>query len=167
MEMLFPEGLHTIRLEVLSSIANGEVEIGDPTQRYFRLPLHGCDYADCALADIEADIVIGTYWLPPTNNKKASWWPSPNVFDSSCFNVGWWLPVAEEWYQSNKRSYLGQAQATDARGARHTQPRRPAQWRSEIANRDKRVKLVQFAVLDYSLQYLRRRERLHEAGGAT
>lgn len=54
--------------------------------------------------------------------KHQSWWPKPNVWSSSPWDVGFWTPMAESWFQRR----LAKMRAGEA-GPCHVQ-----QWRSSL-----------------------------------
>nr|VWO99258.1 N/A [Ganoderma boninense] len=94
-----------LALEILGSDAAGRAVTG-PSEDVFHfgqefLPRQGDALYDDSLTPGEIDIVCGVYKLPTQDSKPEllSWWPRPNVFNTSGLAFGYWTPWCESWFQ--------------------------------------------------------------------
>ncbi|KAI0083226.1 hypothetical protein BDY19DRAFT_871073, partial [Irpex rosettiformis] len=82
--------------------------------------VNGRGYVDDTLNDHELAVICGTYRLLPGMNKSLnymSWWPPASVWKDSGFDVGYWTPSNEEWFQGRLLKIMsgaeGPKEATD------------------------------------------------------
>jgi hypothetical protein len=89
-------------------------------------------YVDDVLSASEVWLLIGGYDVATGirhQSSRPSWWPRPELWEASSFNVGFWSPVAESWFVQRREKYrAGQAQPL-------TRP----QWQQSIKKGDKRA----------------------------
>nr|VWP00843.1 Lipoyl synthase (EC (Lip-syn) (LS) (Lipoate synthase) (Lipoic acid synthase) (Sulfur insertion protein LipA) [Ganoderma boninense] len=94
-----------LALEILGSDAVGRAVTG-PSEDIFHFgqdfqPRQGDLLYDDSLSPSEINIICGVYKLPGSGSsvELLSWWPRPNVFDTSGLAFGYWTPWCENWFQ--------------------------------------------------------------------
>ena len=67
----------------------------------------GLECYDDVLTDQELEIICGVYYVGTGHDNQAShksWWPKAAQFAN--WDLGWWTPVQEQWYQQRKALIL-------------------------------------------------------------
>ena len=109
-------------------------ELADLSKRIRRTAIWIAGWAlvDDVMSRDEIDMIIGVNVVAGPNVRNDTfkmWWPDPDMFASSALGMGWWSPVAENWYRAQRAKYLNGT----------AQPRTRNQWRLFLHNWDKRI----------------------------
>ncbi|KAJ7572612.1 hypothetical protein C8J56DRAFT_806080 [Mycena floridula] len=109
------------------------------------------DYQSTTLVEEDINIICGVYRVKTDsavpNWSNSSWFPKPNAWKKSAFDVGFWCPKAESWYGKEIES-IAQGNVGGLRGFR-TQTR----WDRDIKFNTARRKLCE-SIRDSSQGFL-------------
>jgi hypothetical protein len=80
----------------------------------------------------QAAVIINNLIFFSVSQKKVSWFPPPNIWDTCGYNVGQWTEECEKWFQGHVKSiHSGKFQ-----------PASSGEWRTRIRNTRMAVKLT-------------------------
>ncbi|KAK7691206.1 hypothetical protein QCA50_006309 [Cerrena zonata] len=89
-----------------------------------------------SLTPSEIEIIVGAYPDLDQQQKQISlytWWPTPTVWDTSGFQVGYWTRACEAWFQQTLSKIRDQTHV----------PLTQSQWRKQLRRYAKLVKEFQ------------------------